>query len=318
MAIPTTRDEFRGYCLRQLGDGVLQINISDDQVEDRIDEAFYVYRQFHMDATEQSYYKHAITPSTFHLTTSVSFRVGEEIVGQTSNAKCVVDSSYTPGGNTVIVYGESGSFVNGETLHGGQSGVDAVLSGAELGSFDKHEIVLPDEVIAVTKIFAPFDSRVNADILFDPQSQFNMSLMANFTSNSIIPYFIGRSYQQLLNDMFRGRPGIRFTRHTKTLHIDVNWYTNFVPHQYVIVQCYTALDPTDYPDVWSDRWLQRYATQLMKRQWGTNVSKYIGIQLPGGVQLDGKTMYEQADAEIKLLEEELKTTYQLPIDFTVG
>ena len=102
------------------------------------------------------------------------------------------------------------------------------------------------------------------------------------------------------------------------VYVDVNWFSTFYPGQFLIVEAMQTIDPDDFPLVWSDRWLQDYASALIKKQWGMNLKKYQGIALPGGVTLDGKTMYDEAVQEVKDLEEELKTTYQLPVDFLVG
>jgi len=423
--IPASRAEFKAFCLRQLGDGVLQINVSDDQVEDQIDKAFYMYRQYHMDGTVKNFLRHEITPSVMHFTgtPTVPFQNNEVIVGQSSNAhgqvvapgaitdilsNTVIDANSitmfattgpvafistgpatgSAGDGKPFLEGEvvtgkrsgaqatigisgtkltlssgtlTGSFANGETVTQATSGATGVINAVwtpaavilflknvtgtfdnvhvitggtstatgiadivtaftalELGDMDKKYIDIPDYIIAINKIFAPFDSRISADILFDPQSQFNISLLSNFTSNSIIPYVVGRQYQQLLNDTFRGRPGIRFNRHQGRLYVDVNWYSTFQPHQFLVVECMQALDPTVVTDIWGDRWLQDYATALIKKQWGTNMKKFGQIALPGGVTLNGKEVYDEATEELKDLEDRLRNEYQLPIDFIVG
>jgi hypothetical protein len=348
MSVPTTRTEFGEYCLRALGDGVIQINVSSEQVSDRIDEALYTYQQRHMDAVVKNYLKHEISPSVMRFTTgdAGNFAVGEVLVGQTSNTYGeVVDAPFqdantltfivtngpvaaleTGPPNFTVPEGQ-GTFAEGETVQGRRSGATAVIATSdantnflaiELGDFDNKYFTVPDALISVTKIFAPFDSRISADILFDPQSQFNISLLSNFTSNSIVPYVIGRQYQQLLNDTFRGRPGTRFQRHMNRLFVDVNWYTTFRPKQFIVVEGYHTIDPNDFPDVWGDRWLQRYCIALIKRQWASNLIKYTGIALPGGVMIDGKTMMIDAKQEVADLEKELKDTYELPPEFIVG
>ncbi len=357
MSIPATRDDFKAFCLRTLGDGVLQVNVSDDQVEDRIDQAFYMYQQYHMDGTVKNFLRHEVTPSVMHFTglPSVPFQNHERLVGQTSNAHGPACAGTPPDANAIYMFGTNGPvayiatgpstsqagdgkpFLEGEVVVGLQSGATATIAAStpavpasgntaavpafhaiELGDMDNKFFLIPDDIIAVTKIFAPFDSRISADILFDPQSQFNMSLLSNFTSNSIIPYVVGRQYQQLLNDTFRGRPGIRFSRHQQRLYVDVNWYSTFQPHQFIVVECYQTVDPGSFADVWSDRWLQDYATALIKLQWGQNLSKFGGIALPGGVTLDPNSMKAEAKEEIKDLEERLRTEFQLTIDFMVG
>lgn len=343
--IPASRDDFKAHVLRALGDGVLQINVSDEQVEDRIDVAIYLYTQFHMDAVTKTFIKHEITGTLMRFTTTATgFGNNEQIRGATSNAMGVVVLSNPQGySNAIVMYTTSsaaptdsnppveganttwGQFVEGEVVNGLNSGFSATIATSNAsftaivkGDMDNKYVTLDPSVIAISRIFAPFDSRFSADILFDPQSQFNMSLMSNFTSTSIIPYVIGRQYQQLLNDTFRGRPGNRFERHVGRVYVDVNWFSTFYPGQFLIIEASQTIDPDDFPSVWSDRWLQEYATALIKKQWGMNLKKFQGIALPGGVTLDGKTMYDEAVQEVKDLEQELKTTYQLPIDFIVG
>ncbi len=338
MSIPASRDDFKAYCLRSLGDGVLQINVSDAQVEDRIDKALFMFQQYHMDAVVKDFIRHEITGSLMYFTdAALDYGNNEVLIGETSNTvgTCVLSNPngfanaivmYTtttpaptwvhppvPGGNNAF-----GAFVPGEIVRGQNSGARHTMLSITKGDMDNKHITLDPSIIAISRIFAPHDSRFSADILFDPQSQFNMSLMSNFTSTSIIPYYIGRQYQQLLNDIFRGRPGTRFVRHQGQLSIDVNWFSTFFPGQYLIVEGLRTIDPNDYPLVWSDRWLQDYAIAVIKKQWANNLKKYTGIALPGGVTLDGKTMYDEAVQEIKDLEAELKSTYQLPCDFLVG
>lgn len=335
MSIPTTRAEFKDYCLRSVGKGVLQVNISPEQLDDRIDEAIYMYQQYHMDAVIKTYMRHEVTASTMVLTgpSTGTFANGEVITGSTSNVQGHVVRQ--PNSNTVLFYtvqsANTGtlpddtyadtarrSFVAGETVTGKTSAATGVVSSITLGDMDNKYFPVAESVIGITKVFAPFDSRMSADILFDPQSQFNISLLSNFTANSIIPYHIGRQYQQLLNDTFRGRPAIRFARHMNRLYVDVNWYATFMPGQHIVLEGYRTIDPNAYPDVWGDRWLQNYAIALIKRQWGWHLSKFGGISLPGGVQLNGKDMLSDAMQEIRDLEAQLKNEFQEPPMFIVG
>jgi hypothetical protein len=342
MAIPTTRDEFKEFCLRALGSPVIQINVDDMQVDDRLDQALYKYQQFHMDAVVRTYLKHEITPSTLTFTAAASgtFANGEQLHGETSNAYgFVVKPGAVPGANAIYAFAQTSpvAFMNtvpsstssgdkqpfqvGEVVRGLSSNATGTLASITLGDMDNKYFPIPSSVIAVNKVFPPFDATLGvstSDILFDPQAQFNIGMLYNFTSNSIIPYVMGRQFQQLLGDTFRGRPGIRFQRHQGRLYLDINWYTNFSPRQFIVVDCYRVIDPADSTSVWSDQWLQAYATALIKKQWAQNMSKYQGVQLPGGVTLDAKSMMLEVIDELKMLDDELKTTYQLPIDFVIG
>lgn len=329
MAIPSDRDSFKDYCLRALGDGVIQINASDEQIEDRIDEALYLYQQRHMDAVVQAFLPHQITASSLTVTPiSGTFANGEYITGATSNT---FGTFFVESPTNTLSFVNSmrhcsdanleqmnPSFTVGEVVRGATSNATATVESVTLGDFDNGWIQVDPQVIAVTKIFAPYDSRIGADILFDPQSQFNMSLLSNFTSSSIIPYVVGRQYQQLLNDTFRGRPPIRFQRHLGRLYLDVNMFSTFPPGRFVMIDCMRVIDPSTYPLVWSDRFLQRLAIAYIKRQWGMNLSKWTGIALPGGVSLDGRAILSEANQEIKDLEAELKLEFELPPSFIVG
>lgn len=343
MATPTSREDFKEYCLRALGKPVIQINVDEDQIEDRIDEALYVYQQHHFDAVTKTYMVHRVTPSTmrFASATTGSFTNNEVIVGQTTNTRGIVHSTInaiaiefattTATEDSVAQAASSYSdtarptFADGEIVVGSQSGAtgtiftsNSTVKGVTAGDIDNRWFPVADSVIGITKVFAPFDSRISADILFDPQSQFNISLLSNFTANSIIPYHIGRSYQQLLNDTFRGRPAVRFQRHMNRLYVDVNWNATFAIGQTIVLEGFRVLDPDTFTDVWSDRWLQRYSIALIKQQWGMNLSKYGGIALPGGVTLDGRSILSEAKQEVMDLERELRDTYQEPPQFIVG
>jgi len=344
MAIPTSRDNFKEYCLRALGKPVIQINVDDDQIEDRLDEALYVYQQFHYDAIVKTFLGHEVTASTmrFASATTGSFSNSEVIVGATSNTRGQVISTsnttmikfYTTDlTNTSIVIADSysdtakRSFKNGELITGQTSGAtgtlftaNATTNAISFGDMDNKWFSVADSVIGITRVFLAYDQggATGGDILFNPQSQFNMSLMSTFNQGSIIPYVMGRQYLQLMNDTFRGRPSIRFSRHMNRLFVDVDWQAQFRPGQWIVMEAMRTIDPDTFTDVWSDRWLQRFSIALIKRQWGLNLSKYTGLALPGGVTMDGRSILSEANQEVKDLELEVQNTYQEPVSFITG
>jgi len=114
-----------------------------------------------------------------------------------------------------------------------------------------------------------------------------------------------------------GHPQFRFNRRQGRLYLDINWETDLFLGDYVVLEVYRALDPTEFTKVYNDPWLKHYTTSLFKRQWATNLKKFQGLQLPGGVTLDGNGMYDEAITEIKDLEEELKTK-SAPLEFFMG
>ena len=137
-------------------------------------------------------------------------------------------------------------------------------------------------------------------------------------SMELLTYELTQSHLQLVNDMITGRVPIRFNRHQNRLFLDIDWEESLDVDEYLIVEVYRVLDPETYTDVWNDRWLKRYATALIKKQWGENLSKYEGIQMPGGMTFSGTRILDEANQEITQLEEEMSSKYELPVDFLVG
>jgi hypothetical protein len=134
----------------------------------------------------------------------------------------------------------------------------------------------------------------------------------------MVYYTQARSHIAMLDMILNGTKPLRFNRHQNRLHIDMSWANSVEVDNYIIVECYRALDPATWSDVWNDMWLKRYATALIKKQWATNIKKFSGITLPGGVTLDGDKLYDEAVTEIKELEDRAQDTFSLPPDFMLG
>jgi hypothetical protein len=246
MAVPASRSEFKEYCLRKLGKPVIEINVDDDQVEDRIDEALKMYWDYHFDGTEKIYYKHQITAN------NVS---------------------------------------------------------------DKY-ITLPENIIGAVNIFDIGDS-LSTNNLFNIRYQIALNDLYTLTSVSMIPYYMAFTHIRVLEELLVGKQPIRYNRHNDKLYIDMNWDKLNVG-DYIVVEAYSVLDPDTYTDVWSDRWLQNYCTALIKRQWGSNLSKFSGMQLPGGVTFNGDKIYNDASNEIEELERTVINSYSLPSSDFIG
>jgi hypothetical protein len=171
------------------------------------------------------------------------------------------------------------------------------------------------QVVGVTKVFPIQDSQATIN-MFDLRYQLRLNELYDFTSASYINYTMTQQHLRSLELLFTGEIPIRFQRHMNRLYIDWNWGTSAAPEGSVVVaECYAALNPDTYPDVWNDRWLKEYATALIKRTWGNNLKKFSGMQLPGGVQLNGDKIYEEAETEIKALEAEMETKYGGVLEF---
>ena len=320
MAAITSRDTLKQYALRALGAPVLEINVDDDQLEDRLDEALDYWRLYHYEGVEQIYLKQQVRASEIVLTTSVAanFRLAERITGATSGATAEVcqESSRTSSGTLLLVRNISGTFTAGEAITGANSGTTATTSTITLREYDNRYIEVPDYVWGVTKILSAGQASSSKNI-FDLQYQLRLNDLYDLTSTSLIYYKTVMSHLALLDLELNGHQGFRFNRLNGRLYLDANWQTDFILGDYIIVQGYRAMDPTTWSKVYNEPWLKHYVTALFKKQWATNIKKFSGIQLPGGVTLDGDKLYDEATTEIKELEDELQNK-SAPLDFFMG
>lgn len=248
MAQPTNRDSFKQWCLRQLGGGVVEIEMSNDQMEDQIDFALAKAADYHFDFSEVQYFKYQITP------TDVTNR----------------------------------------------------------------SIPVPANTLGAVEIF-DLSSVLMGGGIFNAQYQFVLNNIWSWQNVSLQPYFIGFQSLQFLEQILVGKQPIRYNRYTNVLYLDMDWQ-RVTPGDFIVVKLYALVDPADPANsrMWSDTWLQRYTVQLMKRVWGTNLSKYQNMPLPSGLQFNGQTIKDEAEAALQKLDDELITTYTLPCDNMVG
>lgn len=247
MAKPTTRAQFKEYCLRELGKPVIEINVDDDQVDDRIDQALAYYWDYHFDGSELTYYKHRV--------------VAEDLTNK--------------------------------------------------------YITLPENIIGAINIFPIGDPSVKANDIFNIRYQIALNDLYTLTSVSLVPYYMAMQHLATVADLLVGNQPVRYSRHKNRLYIDMDWNKMQVG-DYLIVQAYEVVNPDVYTDAWSDRWLALYATALIKRQWGNNLKKFTGMQLPGGVSFNGQQIYDEAVQEIKELEADMVTNLSMPAMHMIG
>ena len=271
MAIPSTKATLKTYCLRALGYGVIDINVSDDQVDDRLDEALQYFAQYHYDGIEKMYLKHKIT--------------------QTEIDRAKTDASVTA---TDQVDGS----ITADWLEG------------------KGYIPIPDAVVSVIQVF-PFDDS-STNNMFDIRYQMRLNDLYDFSSTSIIQYQMTMQHIDYLSHILTGEVPIRFNQHQNRLYLDMNWSGDISADEYIIIECYRKLDPTTWTDIYDDIYLKRYATTLIKRQWGANLSKFNGVQMLGGVTMNGVDIFTQAQEELQRLEEQIQLSFETPIDYMVG
>ena len=247
MALITTREQLKDYCLRRLGAPVIEINLDDDQIEDRIDDAFQFYREYHYDAVEMVYLKHEITSTD-------------------------IANQYIP---------------------------------------------VPDSVVGVSRML-PFTNRSDGTNIFSIRYQLLINDLYSLMSTNLIYYAQVKTELELINQLLTGIKPVRFNRHMNRLYMDMDWTGDVDVGTFIIVECYRILDPETYRDVYNDMFLKRYATALLKRQWGENLKKFSGMQLPGGVTINADVIYQDALAEIDKIESEMQSRFELPVDFFTG
>lgn len=332
MASITNRQDFADYCLRRLGAPVIEINVDEQQVQDRITDALQYFTDRHADGTQKVYYIRALTGSQLVSNTDVSsfYTLNSKIIGQSSGATATI-SGYGSSNNIVYLSSPNGTFVSGETLQyvgannnvlsSNGSVISYTLGDVDARYLDMSEDVTMDtngnqiDIVGVSRIFPVTDSQANVN-MFDLRYQLRLNELYDFTSASYINYTLTQQHLRSLEIMFTGEVPIRFNRHMKRLFIDWNWGQDEAPIGTIaVIECYAAINPDSYPWVWNDRWLKEYSTALIKRTWGNNLSKFAGLQLPGGVTLDGKSIQAEATAEIERLESEMEVMFGAPLEF---
>jgi|TARA_R110000824_G_scaffold58888_12_gene158803 hypothetical protein len=247
MAEPNSRSTLKEYALRRLGAPVVEINVDDAQLEDRIDDALQFFAEYHFDGVEKTYLKHQITQDD-------------------------IDNEY---------------------------------------------ITVSDSVISITKLFQFSEGTVN---LFDVRYQMALNDFYGLRNpnQSMVQYSITKNHLSLIQDILSPEKSIRFSRVTNQLKIDMDWSEEVNVGDYIVAEAYTILSPETYTKIYNDRLLKRYVTEIFRRQWGSNLSKFEGIQLPGGVTFNGREIMERAQTEIDKIEENVQLMYELPPDFMVG
>jgi hypothetical protein len=263
--------------------------------------------------------KHQIRASEITLTTSVAttFQIADKITGQTSGATAEVcrETSRESSGTLLLVKNVVGTFTANEIISN-ETGTTAALESITLREYDNKYIEIPDLVYGVTKVLS-IGMASSSKNIFDLQYQLRLNDLYDLTSTSIIYYKTVMQHLALLDLELNGHTSFRFNRTQNRLYLDINWAQDIPLGDYIIVQGYRALDPTTWTKVWNEPWLKHYITALFKKQWATNLKKFQGIQLPGGVTLDGDKLYDEATSEIKELEDELQSK-SAPLDFFLG
>ena len=251
MANPSSRQGLIDYCLRRLGDPVIEINVDIDQLEDRVDEALQYWQEYHSDATYRTY---------------VSQLVGDSDVSN-------------------------------------------------------EYVTVSDDVIYVSRMFRISSSFNTSFNFFDIKYQMmlnDIADMQNFAGD-LAYYDQLNQYLSLLDMKLNGEPQTTYSRKMNRLYLHGDFNDKDVQAgDYIVYEAFKTVDSGAHTKVWNDMWLKEYTTALIKQQWGSNLIKFEGMQLPGGVTLNGRQIFEDALQEIEKLREKIRMDFEMPADFFVG
>ena len=277
MASPSSRSELADYCRRQLGAPVLEINVADEQVDDIIDDAVQYFQERHFDGVSQAYLKYKITQDDIDRGRA-SMESGKKITGiSTTSAEVNI-----VGTATTFSYYENSNFLQ-----------------------------IPPEVIGVTKIYHFDGTNTMTNNMFSVKYQMFLNDIYYWGSTELLTYAMTKTYLEDINFLLTTEKRIRFNKRMDRLYLDIDW-DSVSKDDYLVIDCFRQLDPNDYSRVWNDSFLKKYTTALLKRQWGQNLLKFQGVKLPGGVELNGRQIYDDAEKDLEIIREQMSNTYELP------
>ena len=283
MAKPQTREDLKEYCLRKLGHPVLEINVSDEQVDDAIDDALQLFHERHFDGVERMYLKYKVTQAD--IDRGVAFGYNDTSMNSTGDGHGIITtgiSTYITGyGTTTNTWMETSNYLS-----------------------------MPDSVIGVEKIFKFDTSSISAG-MFSIKYQLFLNDLYYFNSVELLQYAATKSYLEDIDFLLTADKQIRFNKRQNKLYLDIDWGSQSVD-TWFILDCYRILDPTNNAGVYNDSFLKRYLTSLIKRQWGQNLIKFRGVKLPGGLELNGREIYDDAEKEIDDIRDKMMVEYELP------
>jgi hypothetical protein len=275
MAQPSTRQGLIDYCKRKLGAPVLEINVADEQIDDLVDDAIQFFQERHFDGVYPTFYKYRITQDDIDRGRG---RGGSNPVGiETTTATTTI-----AGSNTTFTFEENSNYLQ-----------------------------MPPNVIGVNKIFRFDGSNTITNNMFSVKYQLFLNDVYYWGSMEVLTYAMTKTYLEDLDFLLNTQKQIRFNKRQDRLYLDIDW-SSITTTDYVIIDCYSTLDPNNYSRVWNDSFVKLYLTSLIKKQWGQNMMKFTGVKLPGGVELNGRQMYDDAQKEIDQIMEKMSNTYELP------
>jgi hypothetical protein len=272
MATPSSRQELIDYCLRRLGAPVLEINVDDDQIDDLVDDALQYFQERHFDGVERMYLKYQITQ--------------DDIDRGSASSELPVG----PGVTTSTATSTTGL------------------------SFNWYEnanyIQVPDSVIGIEKVFK-FDTSSISGGMFSIKYQLFLNDLYYFNSVELLQYAMVKTYLEDIDFLLTTDKQLRFNKRQNRLYLDIDWGAQSAGN-FLVLDCYRILNPNEFTKVYNDSFLKKYLTSLIKKQWGQNLIKFRGVKLPGGIELNGREIYEDAERELENLKQVMALEHELP------
>ena len=274
MAKPSSRQELIDYCLRKLGAPVLEINLDDDQIDDLVDDAIQYFQERHFDGVERMYLKYKITENDVNRG-KAQYTNGVGIVTTTAT------SNISGIGTTTFNFYENSNFIQ-----------------------------VPDSVIGIEKVFKFDTSSISAG-MWSIKYQLFLNDLYYFNSVELLQYAMVKTYLEDIDFLLSTDKQIRFNKRQNRLYLDIDWEAK-AKDTFIVIDCYRILNPNDFTKVYNDSFLKKYLTALMKKQWGQNLIKFRGVKLPGGIELNGRELYEDAEKELEDIKQRMSMDYELP------
>ena len=187
------------------------------------------------------------------------------------------------------------------------------------GDFEENSnyLQVPDSIIGIEKVMQ-FDSSGLSNGMFNLKYQLFLNDVAfNLGYDGLLNYSMTKTYLEDINFLLTTSTQIRFNKRNQKLYIDIDWASATVNH-FVLIECYRIMDPANYSGVYNDSFLKRYVVAKTKKQWGQNLIKFQGVKLPGGTELNGRQIYEDGDLELRELEANMLSTYEVPVLDMIG
>ena len=276
MARPTTRGRLIDYALRQLGAPVLEINVDTDQLHDVLDDTLQVYEERHYEGIERMFLKYKITQDD-------------------------LDRGKAQGTDGVGIVTTTGIQT---------SNVTVTSNFYETSNF----ISMPDHIRGVNRIFK-FDTSSISGGMFSIKYQLFLNDLYYFNSVNLLQYAMTKTYLEDIDHLLTTEKQIRFNQRQDRLYLDIDWGAQQLG-EFIVIDCFRALDPEQYNQIYNDPFVKRYYVAALKKQWGQNLIKFRGTKLPGGIELNGREIYDEGVRELQALRDRMAMDYEMPpLDF---